>query len=79
MLGFSVEDLLPRARGGGVLKMGLQRLGENEWLQPAPDIAARAAAFAAFPEGVQLLPESEALAAELPDDVRGFGLDDERF
>lgn len=65
MLGFSVEDLLPRARGGGVLKMGLQRLGENEWLQPAPDIAARAAAFAAFPEGVQLLPESEALAAEL--------------
>ena len=52
-LGFSVEELLPKARGGGQLRMGLCALGEEEWLQPDPDHAARAAGFAAFPEGVQ--------------------------
>ena len=41
-LGFSVDELLPKARGGGVLKMGLARLTESEWLQPDPDLAARA-------------------------------------
>lgn len=52
-LGFSVEELLPKARGGGQLRMGLCALEERQWLQPSPDLAARAAGFAAFPEGVQ--------------------------
>jgi len=64
-LGFSVNDLLPRARGGGQLKMGLCALVENEWLQPNPDLAARAAGFAAHPEGVQLSAEAEAPGREL--------------
>ena len=41
-LGFSVDELLPRARGGGALKMGLVKLDGSEWLQPDPDLAARA-------------------------------------
>lgn len=64
-LGFSVDELLPRARGGGVLKMGLARLGESEWLQPDPDLAARGEGFAAYPEAIQLLPEAAAPGAEL--------------
>ena len=64
-LGFSVDELLPKARGGGVLKMGLAKLGEGEWLQPNPDLAARAAGFAAYPEGIQTSPEGEAAGAEL--------------
>lgn len=64
-LGFSVEDLLPKARGGGTLKMGLVALGEDEWLQPAPDLAARAEAFDAHPESVQLTPRAEAAGDEL--------------
>ncbi|MFB0610813.1 heme-dependent oxidative N-demethylase family protein [Aurantiacibacter poecillastricola] len=64
-LGFSVEDLLPRARGGGALKMGLVTLGEDEWLQPEPDLSARAAAFDAHPESVQILPEAQAPGEEL--------------
>ena len=64
-LGFSVDELLPKARGGGVLKMGLAKLDEGDWLQPDPDLAARAGGFAAFPEGVQLSPEGEAPGAEL--------------
>ncbi len=64
-LGFSVDELLPRARGGGVLKMGLARLTEREWLQPDPDLAARAQGFAVFPDGIQLTPASEAPGAEL--------------
>lgn len=52
-LGFSVNDLLPKARGGGQLRMGLCALSEDQWLQPEPDLAARAAAFAAHPEGFQ--------------------------
>ncbi|MHA7818072.1 MAG: heme-dependent oxidative N-demethylase family protein [Erythrobacter sp.] len=64
-LGFSVDDLLPKARGGGQLRMGLVRLSEEEWLQPDPDLAARARAFAAWPEGVQLTPEAEAPGREL--------------
>ena len=64
-LGFSVEELLPKARGGGALKMGLTALGEDEWLQPSPDLVARAAAFDAHPESVQLLPEADAPACEL--------------
>jgi hypothetical protein len=64
-LGFSVEELLPQARGGGLLKIGLAVLGEQDWLQPAPDLAARAAAFEAFPQAAQILPEGEAPAREL--------------
>ena len=64
-LGFSVDDLLPKARGGGVLKMGLAKLEESEWLQPDPDIAARAEGFAAYPEGIQLSPEGDEPGAEL--------------
>lgn len=64
-LGFSVEALLPRARGGGRLKMGLAKLDEADWLQPAPDLATRRAAFAAHPGAVVLTPEAEAPGAEL--------------
>ena len=63
--GFSVDALLPKARGGGVLKMGLAKLDECEWLQPDPDLAARAQGFADYPEGIQLLPEGEGPSAEL--------------
>lgn len=70
-LGFSVEELLPRARGGGQLKMGLVKLGGKEWLQPDPDLAARAQGFAAFPEGIQLTPEGEAGGREL---AKGLGV-----
>lgn len=64
-LGFSVDALLPKARGGGVLKMGLVRLDECDWLQPHPDLAPRAAGFAAHPDAVQVLPEAEEPAQEL--------------
>ena len=64
-LGFSVDELLPKARGGGVLKMGLAKLDEDEWLQPDPDLAMRAQGFAAFPQGIQLTPEVAAPGAEL--------------
>jgi dimethylamine monooxygenase subunit A len=75
-LGFSVEDLLPRARGGGALKMGLVALGEDEWLQPEPDLAARAEAFDAFPESVQVQPVAQAAGNELAAMLRtGGGLE----
>lgn len=64
-LGFSVDELLPKARGGGVLKMGLAKLDETAWLQPDPDLAARAEGFAAYPQGIQLSPEVDEPAAEL--------------
>ncbi|MCX9148282.1 heme-dependent oxidative N-demethylase family protein [Erythrobacter sp. WG] len=64
-LGFSVDTLLPKARGGGQLRMGLVRLAECEWLAPAPDLAARAAGFADWPEAVQLAPEADAPGREL--------------
>src|SRR5687767_7666076 len=64
-LGFSVEELLPKARGGGALRMGLAALSDTEWLQSNPDLAARAAAFDAHPESVQILPEAEAAGREL--------------
>ena len=34
-LSFTVEDLLPQARGGGPLKIGLAVLGEQDWLAQA--------------------------------------------
>ena len=64
-LGFSVDQLLPRARGGGALKMGLTALSESEWLQSCPDLAARAAAFDAHPESVQLTPPAHIAGEEL--------------
>ena len=64
-LGFSVETLLPYARVSGPLRMGLVRLAEDEWLDPAPDLAAREAAFNAHPDSVQVLPEGETAAREL--------------
>jgi len=64
-LGFSVDELLPRARGGGALKMGLTALSESDWLQPSPDLAARAAAFDSYPESVQLTPLAHAAGEEL--------------
>lgn len=64
-LGFSVAELLPRARGGGRLKMGLAKLEEADWLQPSPDLTARCAAFAAHPEAVSVTPQAEAAGEEL--------------
>ncbi|MCR2834078.1 heme-dependent oxidative N-demethylase family protein [Parerythrobacter lacustris] len=64
-LGFSVDELLPKARGGGRLAIGLSKLAEDEWLQPEPDLAAREAGFAAYPQGIQLSPEGDAPEAEL--------------
>ena len=64
-LSFSVDELLPKARGGGQLKMGLVSLSEDEWLQPMPDLAARKSAFAAHPDGIQLTPEAKAPGDEL--------------
>jgi Haem-dependent oxidative N-demethylase, alpha subunit-like len=64
-LGFSVNSLLPKARGGGQLRMGLNRLSESEWLQPDPDIHARTRGFAEWAEGVQLSAEVEASGQEL--------------
>lgn len=45
--------------------MGLVKLDESDWLQPDPDLAARAQGFAEWPEGVQLLPECDEPAREL--------------
>lgn len=64
-LGFSVNELLPKARGGGQLKMGLVKLGEHDWLQPDPDCEARKAGFDAWPEGIQLTDEAAASGEEL--------------
>jgi len=64
-LGFSVEELLPQARGGGALKIALSALGEDEWLQPEPDLGARNAGFDCFPDAVKLLPEADAPGQEL--------------
>jgi hypothetical protein len=64
-LGFSVDELLPRARGGGPLKIGLAVLGEDDWLQPRPDLAARHAAFDAYPESTQVLPDAVSAGDEL--------------
>jgi len=64
-LGFGVNDLLPKARGGGQLRMGLTKLCESDWLQPDPDLAARAYGFAAYPEGIQLTSHSQEPGREL--------------
>ena len=66
-LGFSVNELLPKARGGGQLKMGLSKLTEEDWLQPRPDLKARAEGFADWPEGIQLTSEAKAPGEEIAD------------
>ncbi|WP_294329671.1 DUF3445 domain-containing protein [uncultured Sphingomonas sp.] len=71
-LGFSVEALLARARGGGALRMGLVRVPEAEWLTPDADLAARAAVFAAEPNCVQVLPEAEAAVHEVGEMLEGW-------
>lgn len=45
--------------------MGLTRLHESDWLQPDPDLAARAQGFADWPEGVQLTVEANEAGREL--------------
>jgi dimethylamine monooxygenase subunit A len=57
--------LLPHARVSGPLRMGLVRLTQGQWLDPAPELAARKAAFDAHPDSVAILPEGEAAAREL--------------
>lgn len=64
-LGFSVEALLPKARGGGALRMGLVRLSEQGWLDPVPDLAKRRAHFTDHPEGVIVRPGAEAAGREV--------------
>ncbi|WP_260923001.1 heme-dependent oxidative N-demethylase family protein [Novosphingobium sp. 9] len=72
-LGFSVETLLPYARVTGAPRMGLVRLGESDWLDAAPDLAARAEVFEAHTECVMALPEAGAAIAELSDVLRVQG------
>ncbi|MDC0887253.1 DUF3445 domain-containing protein [Altererythrobacter sp.] len=64
-LGFSVDELLPRARGGGQLKMGLVSLSKQQWLDPDTDFAARETGFAEYSEGIQLADEGMAAGEEL--------------
>ena len=64
-LGFDVPSLLGKARSGGALKIGLSKLDERDWFQPRPDRAARAAAFAEFPGGIQMTSEAARPGAEL--------------
>jgi len=67
-LGWSVEELVPAARGGGALRMGLKRVTPDAWLQTDRDTTARAAALDAHPDSVRRLPwaaEAEAEAAEM--------------
>ncbi|MEM7779919.1 MAG: DUF3445 domain-containing protein [Pseudomonadota bacterium] len=45
--------------------MGLAKLSEAEWLQPVPDLEARTAGFADWPEGIQLTPGAEEPGREL--------------
>jgi len=71
-LGFGVNALLPKARGGGRLRMGLSRLAPDEWLQPHPDRDARARGFEAFARGIQLTPHAHAPGCEL---ARMLGVD----
>ena len=64
-LGFSVENLVMAGRGGGALRMGLSRVAESDWLQPDPDLAARAAIFDTHSDAVQALPCAGAAGREV--------------
>ena len=70
-LGFTVEDLVPVGRGAGALRMGLTRVGADEWLWPDADLAARGAVFDAHPDAIAVLPGAEAAAAEAAELVGG--------
>jgi dimethylamine monooxygenase subunit A len=63
-LGFTVPELVAAGRGGASLRMGLRRVPEDAWLWPAADRAARAAAFAADPDAVAVLPRAVAAGRE---------------
>ena len=63
-LGFTAEALAGPARGAGALRMGLTRLGEDEWLWPSFDAGARAEVFAWHPDSVIVLPGAQEAAAE---------------
>jgi len=45
--------------------MGLVRLSEDEWLQPNPDLEARASGFTDYTESIQLNAEAEEPGREL--------------
>ena len=66
-LGFNVECLLPKTRGGKALTMGLQRIDEGDWLRPKADIAARRAIFEEFPDSISILPEAAEAGREVAD------------
>lgn len=63
-LGFTVEELLPHARVGGALRMGLIRLAPSAWLRSDPESSVRAAAFDRHPDAVQRLPGARAAERE---------------
>lgn len=67
-LGWSVEELVPAAREGGALRMGLKRLSPDDWLHGRPDTTTRVEAFDIHPDSVQSLPwaaDAQAEAAEV--------------
>ena len=64
-LGFTVEELVRAGRGGGALAMGLARVPAAEWLKPDSDLAARAEAFDAHPDAVQLSPDAHTAGEEV--------------
>lgn len=70
-LGFTVEELIPAGRGSGALRMGLVRLDEQDWLWRDFDRAARAEAFARYPQSVIIHPGAEPAAQEAAQMVAG--------
>lgn len=74
-LGWSVEDLVPAARGGGALRMELKRLTPDAWLHADPDTATRGAAFDAHPDSVQSLPWAAGAEAEAAEMIGSDGKD----
>lgn len=64
-LGFTVDDLVAAARGGGALRMGLRRVPEQNWLFPAFDRTARTDAFDRHPDAVIVRPEAGAAGREV--------------
>ncbi len=63
-LGFTVEELVPAGRGSGALRMGLARLGEDEWLWRDFDRAARVGVFGDHPDSLMQRPGAGAAARE---------------
>lgn len=64
-LGFSVQALVPHARGGATLRMCLTRIAQADWLRSNLDLATRAAAFDAHPDAVLTRPGSEDAGREV--------------